>query len=96
MANQFDFLLTDDNELDIRDGDIVVAESTLQHTKHIVSANFGYYSQLPVLAGQIDLSKLGQLDRAAVRRIQTALKSDGQKVGAIIVNGDELDINTRY
>ena len=64
-------------DLDIRDGDIVIGESDVQHVEHILLAYPGSYKQWPILGGAIMEKVNSNFDENEKRELLIHLKSDG-------------------
>lgn len=86
-----DILLDETGDLLIKDGDIVVGESTEQHQKHLLLAQKGDFRQHP----QIGVGLSDFLNDDALRdlpaAIQKEFENDGMKVKKINVIKKEND-----
>lgn len=86
-----DFIIKDD--IEIKDGDLVVAFSDDQNIEFILRAKPGHFYQFPTLGvGVVDLIK-GSIDRQALKQIITTnLEADNYRINKIEVGGnvDEL------
>lgn len=47
MSDRKDILLSDDNDLQIQNGDFLIGLSDVQHVDHIVTAQLGEYKEFP-------------------------------------------------
>ncbi|HRO08561.1 MAG TPA: hypothetical protein PK047_06810 [Saprospiraceae bacterium] len=73
-------------DLLIRNGDFVISDSDMQHTRHIINAQPGHYKQYPRLGAGIHDDLNGAMDGDVMRRVQLHLKSDtyrAQKINSI-------------
>lgn len=66
-----------DYDLLIRDGDFVIGDSDMQHTRHIINAQPGHYKQWPRLGAGIHDDLMGTMAADVLRRVQMHLKADG-------------------
>ena len=86
-----DFIIKDD--IEIKNGDLVVAFSDDQNIEFILRAKPGHFYQFPTLGvGVVDLIK-GKIDRQALKQaITTNLEADNYRINKIEVGGniDEL------
>lgn len=86
-----DFIINDD--IEIKNGDLVVAFSDDQNIEFILRAKPGHFYQFPTLGvGVVDLIK-GSIDRQKLKQvITTNLESDNYRINKIEVGGnvDEL------
>lgn len=86
-----EFIINDD--IEIKNGDLVVAFSDDQNIEFILRAKPGHFYQFPTLGvGVVDLIK-GKIDRQALKQIITTnLESDNYRINKIDVGGnvDEL------
>ncbi len=88
-----DFLLTEDNELTIQSGDLLVAESEYQHIKDILEAAPGHYKQYPLLGANIRNFQNGPMSITQKRNIRLHLESDGYKNIKINLKNNEIEIH---
>ena len=86
-----DFIINDD--IEIKNGDLVVAFSDDQNIEFILRAKPGHFYQFPTLGvGVVDLIK-GKIDRQALKQaITTNLEADNYRINKVEVGGniDEL------
>lgn len=86
-----DFIIKDD--IEIKNGDLVVAFSDDQNIEFILRAKPGHFYQFPTLGvGVVDLIK-GKIDRQTLKQaITTNLEADNYRINKIEVGGniDEL------
>ena len=86
-----DFIIKDD--IEIKNGDLVVAFSDDQNIEFILRAKPGHFYQFPTLGvGVVDLIK-GKIDRQTLKQaITTNLEADNYRINKIGIGGniDEL------
>lgn len=75
-----DFLLGEDGDLQIVDGDLLTGESDDQNVALILKATKGSIKQFPLLGVGIALELNGLIDGRVKRNIRLHLDSDGYKV----------------
>lgn len=80
-------------DLDIRDGDIVIGESDVQHIEHITLAYPGTYKQAPFIGASIIEKLNSNFGEEEAREIHLHLKSDGYPSMKIDYDGIKLRIN---
>lgn len=86
-----DFLLDQDGDLLIRDGDFAVGESDDQHIEDIITAFPGWWKQFPLLGvGIFQNIKSSQNPQDLERSIKINLQSDGYDVSnaRVAINGN--------
>lgn len=81
-----DFLLDDDGDLLIQDGDFVVGASDVQHIEDIIQSFAGSWKQYPILGVGILTYLKSQNAMAAVSVIKSQLQSDGYSVGGVKID----------
>lgn len=93
-----DFLLGDDMDLSIRDGDFDFGESTLEHQRDILLATKGSFRQVPLVGVGITTELLNDMDGDEFRRlVQQQMEQDGMKVARLVTTAPgEFELNTRY
>lgn len=93
-----DFLLGDDLDLSIKDGDFEFGESTEEHQRDILLATKGSIRQHPGLGVGIIQELLNDASADDLRRIiQAELESDGMSVKRLRVNEDgTVELNASY
>lgn len=92
-----DFILTENNDLLIEDGDLVVNETTYQHQKHLLLAEKGDYKQHP----KTGVASKKYLERESpdeyARAIRQEFVADGMNVKTLkILENLELSIDAEY
>jgi hypothetical protein len=84
MGQVFDIIIFDDLDLEIKDGDFVLEESTGQHINHILIANQGDYRQTPLLGADIQRLLSDEANPNEVKAdIQAELEKDGLQIEEI-------------
>ena len=88
-----DFIINDD--IQIKDGDLVVAFSDDQNIEFILRAKPGHFYQFPTLGvGVVDLIK-AKIDRQALKQtIKQQLEADNYRINKIEVGGDIDELMT--
>ncbi len=83
-----DFLLDDDGDLLIQNGDFVVGSSDVQHVEDIINSFVGEWKQYPILGVGL-LSYLNSENaQQASTNIKQQLQSDGYSLQNVSVNID--------
>jgi len=99
MAKEvFDIKVDENNDLLIKNGDFVIAESTLQHQNHLLIAEPGHFRQKPLLGVAISdfLLEDSNLEELA-HKIQKEFEVDGMEISKIdIPSITEININAGY
>ena len=87
MALVKDILINDD--IGIKNGDLVVGESDSQHIEHILTAKTGHFYQFPTLGvGVVDNIK-GNVNRQALKQnIKRNLEADNYRIRKLEITGD--------
>lgn len=93
-----DFILGDDMDLSIVDGDLDFGESTLEHQRDILLAQKGSFRQVPLVGVGITTELLNDQNEDEFRRtVQEQMELDGMKVARLVVTAPgSFDLNTRY
>ena len=88
-----DFLLDDDNDLIIQNGDFVISDATQQHAQAIVESYYGHFKQYPELGAgaRLYMNSSGNLQELE-RRIRQQLEGDSFRVDKIIFNQNSIEI----
>jgi hypothetical protein len=90
-----DFLINENFELLIEDGDFAVGDATEQQVIALLQAEQGHYKQFPLTGCGIRSLVGGNLTPDVKRRTQLQLESDGLKVGKISMIDQDLKIELR-
>lgn len=89
-----DILINED--IGIKDGDLVVSESDAQHIEHILTAKPGHFYQFPTLGvGVVDNIK-GNVNRQSLKQlIKRNLESDNDRIRKLEITGgiDQLIVS---
>lgn len=88
-----DFLLDEDGDLKIVDGDFVTGDSDAQNVRLILIHTKGSFKQSPLLGVGLVAELNGLIDGSVERRIMLNLQADGYKVKSIKSNGELLNID---
>jgi len=92
-----DFKIDDTGDLVIKDGDLVVTESTLQHQADIIWAEKAWFKGAPALGAGLQ-SYLNDAGSAPglLRSIRQELERDGMAVNSISFANDNINIDASY
>jgi len=84
-----------ENDIEIRDGDLFVAESDQQHIQHILTADLGQFRQWPLIGVGIARQINGPANRTDLKQnIRVQLRSDNFTVKNVDVSPNfEITIN---
>lgn len=92
-----DILLTKDFDLQIVNGDFVVAESTYQHQACLLMAEKGEYKQYPTIGVASKRYLESERPDNYAREIRQEFSADGMQVNSInIAENLELTIDAKY
>ena len=81
MANRTDFLLDDNNDLLIVDGDFSIGLSDQQHIADTINANVGWWKEFPLDGVNIrNYAKTAGGAQQLARKIKIELENDGYTV----------------
>lgn len=87
-----DFLLGENGDLQIVDGDLLTGNSDDQNVGLILKATKGSFKQFPLLGVGIALEMNGSVDGRVKRKIRLHLDSDGYKVTQIRENNGVINL----
>jgi hypothetical protein len=91
-----DIILNSDKELDVKDGDFVVGESTLQHQDLLLVTNKGEWKENPLVAVGI-LGFLKEEDESGLMgEIKVQFEKDGMEVKEISIDDAKLNVDASY
>ena len=96
--NVFDILLDEDFDLVVKNGDLVVGESTLQHQALLLLSNKGDWRQSPTVGMGLNNYLLEDAPADVMRQaIRQELERDGMQVGSIdVAEGALPEIQASY
>jgi len=86
-----DFLLDDDGDLLIQNGDFVVGASDVQHVEDIINSFVGEWKQYPILGAGLLQYLNSENAQQASTNIKQQLQSDGYSLQSVKVNIDSED-----
>lgn len=90
MNNRTDILLDENENLIIRNGDFVIGNSDIQHTRHIVKINKGEHKQSPTIGFGINNYLQSTIsDQRFKRDLKVALAQDGYDAAIDLSGGIE-------
>lgn len=97
MIPMDDFLLDENNDLLLKDGDLVIGNATLQHQNHIILAEKGEFKNAPEIGAAVRSHLNNENPRELLREIRRNFEYDGMKVNSLKVatNGNLL-IDAEY
>lgn len=97
MSIMGDILTSDEGELIIQDGDLVVGDSSLLHSRDLIISHPGEWKQNPTIGVGIQDFTDDDDTETLLRRVRQELIKDGQKVNKIIYTGEnKLIIDSEY
>jgi hypothetical protein len=85
-------MVDDEYDMLIRNGDLVVDNSDVQHITHIFEADQGQYRRHPLLGIGVRRMLNGSIGGAERRHIQLQLESDGYRPNQIKYEDDILKV----
>ena len=91
-----DYLLDDDNDLSIADGDFVIGDSDLQHQKLLLFAEKGAYKQYPTIGVAAATYLKDDNSADLLREIRLQFGQDGMQVNQVAINAGKLQIDAQY
>lgn len=92
-----DFLLDENNDLIIKNGDLAIGNATLQHQNHIILAQKGEFKNAPEIGVGILTQLNNENPRELLSEIRKNFEYDGMRVNTLKVatNGNLL-IDAEY
>lgn len=91
-----DILLNTARELDIKNGDFAVGESTLQHQDLLLMTNKGEWKENPMIAvGAVGYLK-DEDEAALMAEVKQQFEKDGMQVKQIFIEDGKLNIDANY
>lgn len=93
-----DIALDEDNELIIKDGDIVIGDSRYQHVKHLLESEKGFWKFSPQSGvGMMNLINDEFSPEEVLRLVRFEIERDGFKVEKLLFSNDgKIDILGDY
>ena len=89
-----DILIGDD--IEIKNGDLVIGESDSQHIEHILTAKPGHFYQFPTLgAGVIDDLKGNKNRQSSKQNIKRNLEADNYRIRDLKITGEIKKVITQ-
>lgn len=86
-----DFLLNQNGDMQIENGDFLTGESDDQHVDLLLTTNKGINKQHPTLGAELPLEVHGKLDSKVIRDIKLSMAADGyQALKVQVDNGNIL------
>ncbi|WP_163401405.1 hypothetical protein [Flavobacterium fluviatile] len=92
-----DFLLDDDLDLLVTDGDLVVGESTAQHQKMLILIDKGEFKDVPMRGVGAQRYLEDDSPENLAREIRLEFVADGMTVNKIQIGSDlKIEIDAKY
>lgn len=91
-----DIRQTDDGDVDLTTGDIVLIESTEQHQRDILIAAPGYYKEAPTVGVDSARNILESNPAAYLRNVRKQFAKDGMRVESVEYNNGNLNVQAEY
>lgn len=91
-----DFLIDNNGDLQIENGDLVVGASDNQHIFDIITSFAGFFKQYPTLGVGIMQQIKTDNPKAAVNSVLQQLQSDGYQVSNVNVNINNGVLNVTF
>jgi len=92
-----DFLLDDDLDLIIKDGDLSLGESTAQHQKTLILADKGDFKEVPMRGVGAHRFLEDHAPDSLAREIRTEFSADGMTVNKIQIASDlTIQVDANY
>lgn len=94
----FDFILDDNGDLLMQGGDLLVAESTLQHQRDLLLASKGDFRQFPLIGVGVERELLNDIGPTDLRvMIQREFERDGMLISRLFITGElQVDVQASY
>ena len=91
-----DILYTDTDEAVIRNGDFEGAENTdFQHQRHIIIGEMGEFRNAPLMGVGLRRQEKSSGNQDFIKkRIKLQLEIDGYRVDKLIIDSDNVEINS--
>jgi hypothetical protein len=91
-----DFLLDENLDIKIENGDFVIGESSAQHIALIFNAKPGEWKETPETGIAIERNFKGLLDRFIDTTIRTQMQADGYKIATLSLTEKGVFIDGYY
>ncbi|GAA4156580.1 hypothetical protein GCM10022217_15730 [Chryseobacterium ginsenosidimutans] len=91
-----DLLLTEDYDLQIKNGDFVIGDSQEQSVELLLLAKPGEFKKNPEAGCDILSAKNGVIDRFLDREIRVQLDADGFQLENLSITEKGIDISGKY
>ncbi|QKX04878.1 oxidase [Aquimarina sp. TRL1] len=91
-----DFLLDQNDDLLIKNGDFVTGDSTDKHQEHILIAHKGEFKEFPAIGVGISDYLLEDNLKDAIKEIKRQFEYEGIKINKIEVANGEINIDASY
>lgn len=93
----YDIMLDENFDLQIKDGDFVIGESTAQHQELLLIAQKGEFKEFPTVGvGIMDYALEDSNTDELIQEISNQFSVDGMKVTDIEIINKEIKINAEY
>ncbi|HUM50492.1 MAG TPA: hypothetical protein PK431_01715 [Chitinophagales bacterium] len=92
-----DFILnTTTLDIEIKDGDFVIGDSTVQNQHLLLLANKGDFKEHPKVGVGMNSYLLDEAEQELMRAIRDQFEADGMKVKSLIFNDGKVTIDANY
>lgn len=91
-----DIQLTDNYDLEIKNGDFVIADSDEQHIELLLLSFQGEWKNSPLSGCNIRAAKNGKINRMLDRHIRVQLEADGFDLEEMNINPMGIQIKGEY
>lgn len=91
-----DLLLTQDYDLEIKNGDFVIGDSQEQSVELLLMSNQGEFKLNPEAGCNILSAKNGTIGRLLDREIRVQLEADGFQLENLKITENGIDVSGKY
>ncbi|MPM68722.1 hypothetical protein SDC9_115656 [bioreactor metagenome] len=93
MAETYkDIALDSAGDLQIVNGDFVIAESDEQHIAHLIQSAKGEWKEFPLCGAELTKQLKGPLGGEFRREVRLQLEADGYKIEDLVISGSDINI----
>lgn len=91
-----DILLNTTRDLDVKDGDLVIGESTIQHQDLLIMTNKGEWKENPTIAvGAFEFLK-DEDESGLLAEVKVQFERDGMRVKSVTMTNGNLSTDAKY
>ncbi|MGY5552053.1 hypothetical protein ACXA18_09600 [Riemerella anatipestifer] len=91
-----DIKLTDDYDLEIKNGDFMIADSDERHVEHLLISKQGEWKNSPLTGCDIQKAQNGSITRMLDRHIRIQLEADGFNIEKLTLSPQGIQIQGEY